>query len=72
MLTHRKAFSKEFVLTFACKAIHAELSKLVKRQSGGKDAQEWRAKPAEVLGDNITPFVVPSKKKPTVSNNSSM
>ncbi|XP_061577864.1 FKBP prolyl isomerase 16 [Cololabis saira] len=47
------------------KAIHAELSKLVKRQSGGKDTQEWKAKPAEMLGDNIVPFLIPSKKKPS-------
>ncbi|XP_005798327.1 peptidyl-prolyl cis-trans isomerase FKBP8-like isoform X1 [Xiphophorus maculatus] len=45
------------------KAIHAELSKLVKRQSGGKDTQQWRLKPAKVLGDDITPFLIPSKKK---------
>ncbi|XP_057692223.1 FKBP prolyl isomerase 16 [Corythoichthys intestinalis] len=43
------------------KAIHAELSKLVKRQSGGKAIREWKAKPAEVLGDNITPFLLASK-----------
>ncbi|XP_037621913.1 FKBP prolyl isomerase 16 [Sebastes umbrosus] len=47
----------------ATKAIHVELSKLVKRQSGGKDTQEWKAKPAEVLGENIAPFLIPSKKK---------
>ncbi|XP_015254612.1 PREDICTED: peptidyl-prolyl cis-trans isomerase FKBP8-like isoform X1 [Cyprinodon variegatus] len=45
------------------KAIHAELSKLVKRQSGGQDTQQWRVKPAKVLGDDITPFLIPSKKK---------
>ncbi|XP_033997248.1 peptidyl-prolyl cis-trans isomerase FKBP8 [Trematomus bernacchii] len=47
------------------KAIHAELSKLVRRQSGGKDTQEWISKPAAMLGDNITPFLIPSKKKPS-------
>ncbi|KAI4826024.1 hypothetical protein KUCAC02_021682, partial [Chaenocephalus aceratus] len=47
------------------KAIHAELSKLVRRQSGGKDTQEWISKPAATLGDNITPFLIPSKKKPS-------
>ncbi|XP_043981016.1 FKBP prolyl isomerase 16 isoform X2 [Gambusia affinis] len=31
------------------KAIHAELSKLVKRQSGGKETQQWRVKPAKGL-----------------------
>ncbi|XP_054631325.1 FKBP prolyl isomerase 16 [Dunckerocampus dactyliophorus] len=45
------------------KAFHAELSKLVQRQSGGKATREWKAKPAEVLGDNIAPFVIPSKKQ---------
>ncbi|XP_029289005.1 FKBP prolyl isomerase 16 [Cottoperca gobio] len=49
----------------ATKAIHVELSKLVKRQSGGQDTPEWKAKPAEMLGENITPFLIPSKKKPT-------
>lgn len=48
-------------------AIHAELSKLVKRQSGGNETQKWKAKPAQVLGDNIAPFVIPPKKKPSVS-----
>ncbi|XP_034390343.1 peptidyl-prolyl cis-trans isomerase FKBP8 isoform X1 [Cyclopterus lumpus] len=45
------------------KAIHVELSKLVKRQSGGEDIQEWKAKPADMLGENIAPFLIPSKKK---------
>ncbi|XP_029379746.1 FKBP prolyl isomerase 16 [Echeneis naucrates] len=49
----------------ATKAIHVELSKLVKRQSGGKDAQQWKAKPAEVLGEDIAPFLIPPKKKPS-------
>ncbi|XP_077423704.1 FKBP prolyl isomerase 16 [Vanacampus margaritifer] len=44
------------------KAIHAELSKLVTRQSGGKSTREWKAKPAEVLGENIAPFLLPSKQ----------
>ncbi|XP_062403923.1 FKBP prolyl isomerase 16 [Sardina pilchardus] len=47
------------------KAIHAELSKLVRRQSGGNETQKWKAKPAQVLGDNISPFVIPPKKKPS-------
>ncbi|KAM8891377.1 FKBP prolyl isomerase 16 [Spinachia spinachia] len=47
----------------ATKAIHVELSKLVKRQSGGRDTQGWKAKPAELLGENITPFLIPAKKK---------
>ncbi|TNN46315.1 Peptidyl-prolyl cis-trans isomerase FKBP8 [Liparis tanakae] len=47
----------------ATKAIHVELSKLVKRQSGGEDIQEWKAKPAAMLGENIAPFLIPSKKK---------
>ncbi|XP_056271714.1 FKBP prolyl isomerase 16 isoform X2 [Pseudoliparis swirei] len=47
----------------ANKAIHVELSKLVKRQSGGEDIQEWKAKPAAMLGENIAPFLIPSKKK---------
>ncbi|KAL6106782.1 uncharacterized protein ACO6RY_10570 [Pungitius sinensis] len=47
----------------ATKAIHVELSKLVKRQSGDRDTQGWKPKPAELLGENITPFLIPSKEK---------
>ncbi|XP_047451269.1 FKBP prolyl isomerase 16 [Mugil cephalus] len=54
---------KALKLEPATKAIHVELSKLVKRQSGGRDTQEWKAKPAEMLGENIAPFLIPSKKK---------
>ncbi|XP_040893461.1 FKBP prolyl isomerase 16 [Toxotes jaculatrix] len=60
-----EVLKKALKLEPATKAIHVELSKLVKRQSGGKDTQEWKAKPAEMLGDNITPFLIPSKKKPS-------
>ncbi|XP_028287989.1 peptidyl-prolyl cis-trans isomerase FKBP8-like isoform X1 [Parambassis ranga] len=59
-----EVLKKALKLEPATKAIHVELSKLVKRQSGGNDTQEWRAKPAEMLGDNISPFLIPSKKKP--------
>ncbi|KAE8296326.1 Peptidyl-prolyl cis-trans isomerase FKBP8 [Larimichthys crocea] len=60
-----EVLKKALKLEPATKAIHVELSKLVRRQSGGNDTQEWKAKPAEMLGDNIAPFVVPSKKKPS-------
>ncbi|AWP08482.1 putative peptidyl-prolyl cis-trans isomerase FKBP8-like [Scophthalmus maximus] len=56
---------KALKLEPATKAIHLELSKLVKRQSGGKDTPEWKSKPAEMLGENISPFLIPSKKKPS-------
>ncbi|XP_068595821.1 FKBP prolyl isomerase 16 [Brachionichthys hirsutus] len=55
---------KALKLEPSTKVIHAELSKLVRRQAGGKDTEEWRAKPAEMLGDSVTPFVIPSEKKP--------
>nr|XP_046164016.1 peptidyl-prolyl cis-trans isomerase FKBP8-like isoform X3 [Oncorhynchus gorbuscha] len=55
---------KALKLEPSTKAIHVELSKLVKRQSGGNDTQKWQAKPAQLLGDNIAPFLTPSKKKP--------
>ncbi|CAG5958040.1 unnamed protein product, partial [Menidia menidia] len=61
-----EVLKKALKLEPATKAIHAELSKLVKRQSGGKDTQQWKAKPAEMLGENIAPFLIPSKKKPSV------
>ncbi|XP_072241908.1 FKBP prolyl isomerase 16 [Leuresthes tenuis] len=60
-----EVLKKALKLEPATKAIHTELSKLVKRQSGGKDTQQWKAKPAEMLGDNIAPFLIPSKKKPS-------
>ncbi|GLD58680.1 peroxisomal membrane protein 11A isoform X1 [Lates japonicus] len=60
-----EVLKKALKLEPATKAIHVELSKLVKRQSGGQDTQEWRAKPAEMLGENITPFLIPAKKKPS-------
>lgn len=62
-------FYHVFFLLLFFQAIHAELSKLLKRQSGGEETQEFRAKPAELMGDNIAPFLVPSKKKPSVGNN---
>uniref|UniRef100_A0A3Q4HVX9 peptidylprolyl isomerase n=2 Tax=Neolamprologus brichardi TaxID=32507 RepID=A0A3Q4HVX9_NEOBR len=60
-----EVLKKALKLEPATKAIHVELSKLVKRQSGGKETQEWKPKPAEMLGDNIAPFLIPSKKKPS-------
>ncbi|KAM8750361.1 FKBP prolyl isomerase 16 [Acanthopagrus schlegelii] len=60
-----EVLKKALKLEPATKAIHVELSKLVRRQAGGNDTQEWRAKPAEMLGDNIAPFLIPSKKKPS-------
>ncbi|XP_074533786.1 FKBP prolyl isomerase 16 [Halichoeres trimaculatus] len=58
-----EVLKKALKLEPTTKAIHAELSKLVKRQSGGKDTPEWKPKAAEMLGDNITPFLIPSRKK---------
>ncbi|XP_077566437.1 FKBP prolyl isomerase 16 isoform X2 [Stigmatopora nigra] len=53
------------------KAIHAELSKLVKKQSGGKTPQERRAGPPssapELLGDNVVAPFLPSSKRSTPS-----
>ncbi|XP_022047038.1 FKBP prolyl isomerase 16 [Acanthochromis polyacanthus] len=60
-----EVLKKALKLEPATKAIHVELSKLVKRQTGGKDTKEWKAKPAEMLGDDITPFLIPPKKKPS-------
>uniref|UniRef100_A0A8C7VSL9 peptidylprolyl isomerase n=1 Tax=Oncorhynchus mykiss TaxID=8022 RepID=A0A8C7VSL9_ONCMY len=58
---------KALKLEPSTKAIHVELSKLVKRQSGGKNTQKWQAKPAQLLGDNIAPFLTPNKKPPGIS-----
>ncbi|XP_071388240.1 peptidyl-prolyl cis-trans isomerase FKBP8-like [Centroberyx affinis] len=60
-----ETLKKALKLEPATKAIHVELSKLVKRQSGGNDTQKWKAKPSEVFGENIAPFLIPSKKKPS-------
>ncbi|XP_019737313.1 FKBP prolyl isomerase 16 [Hippocampus comes] len=51
---------KALKLEPAARAIHAELSKLVKRQSGGKAARHRNAKPAEMSGDDVAPFLLPS------------
>ncbi|XP_046890339.1 FKBP prolyl isomerase 16 [Hypomesus transpacificus] len=59
-----ETLKKALKLEPSTKAIHVELSKLVKRQSGGNDSQKWKAKPAQMLGENIAPFLTPSKKKP--------
>ncbi|KAM7003059.1 FKBP prolyl isomerase 16 [Tautogolabrus adspersus] len=58
-----EVLKKALKLEPTTKAIHAELSKLVKRQSGGKDIQGWKPKPAEMHGDNIAPFLIPSRKR---------
>uniref|UniRef100_A0A8B9K4U9 peptidylprolyl isomerase n=1 Tax=Astyanax mexicanus TaxID=7994 RepID=A0A8B9K4U9_ASTMX len=57
--------TKAYLTTsFHRQAIHAELSKLVKRQAGVTEMQKWNPKSAELLGENIAPFLKPSKKKP--------
>ncbi|XP_070406487.1 FKBP prolyl isomerase 16 isoform X1 [Nothobranchius furzeri] len=58
-----EVLKKALKLEPTTKAIHAELSKLVQRQSGGNDTQQFQAKPAEMLGENIAPFLIPSRKK---------
>ncbi|KAG7269744.1 hypothetical protein CRUP_006157 [Coryphaenoides rupestris] len=55
---------KALKLEPATKAIHVELSKLVQRQSGGKPVRDVRTKAMQLLGENITPFLIPSKKEP--------
>ncbi|XP_075998137.1 FKBP prolyl isomerase 16 [Genypterus blacodes] len=45
------------------KAIHAELSKLVRRQSGSSEIIEYSTKAERMLGANVSPFLIPSKKK---------
>ncbi|KAM3870618.1 FKBP prolyl isomerase 16 [Diretmus argenteus] len=59
-----ETLKKALKLEPATKAIHVELSKLVKRQSGGSDTRKFQMKPAKLLGENIAPFLAPSKKKP--------
>ncbi|XP_028814389.1 FKBP prolyl isomerase 16 [Denticeps clupeoides] len=60
-----ETLKKALKLEPTTKAIHAELSKLVKRQAGGNETQNWQIKPAQLFGDNIAPFVTPPKKKPS-------
>lgn len=59
-----ETLKKALKLEPSTKAIHAELSKLVKRQAGVTEMQKWNPKSAELLGENIAPFLKPSKKKP--------
>ncbi|XP_056622018.1 FKBP prolyl isomerase 16 [Triplophysa dalaica] len=61
-----ETLKKALKLEPSTKAIHAELSKLVKKQAGENEVLNWEAKPAELLGENIAPFLTPpTKKKPT-------
>ncbi|CAM4583288.1 unnamed protein product [Leuciscus chuanchicus] len=58
-----ETLKKALKLEPSTKAIHAELSKLVKRQAGENETQNWQAKPAQVFGENIAPFLTPPPKK---------
>ncbi|XP_051727296.1 FKBP prolyl isomerase 16 [Ctenopharyngodon idella] len=58
-----ETLKKALKLEPSTKAIHAELSKLVKRQAGENETQDWQAKPAQVFGENIAPFLTPPPKK---------
>uniref|UniRef100_A0A8C2ALG6 peptidylprolyl isomerase n=1 Tax=Cyprinus carpio TaxID=7962 RepID=A0A8C2ALG6_CYPCA len=59
-----ETLKKALKLEPSTKAIHAELSKLVKRQAGENETQNWQAKPAQVFGENIAPFLTrPPEKK---------
>ncbi|XP_055029966.2 FKBP prolyl isomerase 16 [Misgurnus anguillicaudatus] len=58
-----ETLKKALKLEPSTKAIHAELSKLVKRQAGENEIQNWEAKPAQLLGENIAPFLTPTPKK---------
>ncbi|XP_066557998.1 FKBP prolyl isomerase 16 [Amia ocellicauda] len=55
-----ETLKKAMKLEPSTKAIHVELSKLVKRQVGDNETQKWKAKPAQMLGENIAPFLKPS------------
>ncbi|XP_017559733.1 FKBP prolyl isomerase 16 [Pygocentrus nattereri] len=59
-----ETLKKALKLEPSTKAIHAELSKLVKRQAGVTEMQKWNPKSAQLLGENIAPFLKPPKKKP--------
>uniref|UniRef100_A0A8C1AJ08 Uncharacterized protein n=1 Tax=Cyprinus carpio TaxID=7962 RepID=A0A8C1AJ08_CYPCA len=56
-----ETLKKALKLEPSTKAIHAELSKLVKRQAGESETQSWQAKPAQNIAPSLTP---PPKKKP--------
>ncbi|XP_073689077.1 peptidyl-prolyl cis-trans isomerase FKBP8-like [Garra rufa] len=60
-----ETLKKALKLEPSTKAIHAELSKLVKRQAGENETQTWQAKPAQMFGENIAPFLTPPPKKPS-------
>ncbi|XP_051916595.1 peptidyl-prolyl cis-trans isomerase FKBP8-like isoform X1 [Hippocampus zosterae] len=56
-----RLLKKALKLEPGARAIHAELSKLVKRRSGGEAARHGKAKAAEMSGDDVAPFSLPSK-----------
>ncbi|XP_052437840.1 FKBP prolyl isomerase 16 [Carassius gibelio] len=58
-----ETLKKALKLEPSTKAIHAELSKLVKRQAGESETQSWQAKPAQMFGENIAPSLTPPPKK---------
>nr|XP_006629043.1 PREDICTED: peptidyl-prolyl cis-trans isomerase FKBP8-like [Lepisosteus oculatus] len=60
-----EVLKKALKLEPSTKAIHVELSKLVKRQAGGSEVLNWKAKPAQMLGENITPFLKAAEGKPS-------
>ncbi|XP_028307285.1 FKBP prolyl isomerase 16 [Gouania willdenowi] len=58
-----EVLKKALKLEPTTKAIHAELSKLVRRQSGGKDTGDYRSKAEQMLGGNMTPSIITSQKQ---------
>ncbi|XP_016345079.1 peptidyl-prolyl cis-trans isomerase FKBP8-like [Sinocyclocheilus anshuiensis] len=58
-----ETLKKALKLEPSTKTIHAELSKLVKRQAGESETESWQAKPTEMFGENIAPFLTPHPKK---------
>ncbi|MGH0158860.1 UNVERIFIED_CONTAM: hypothetical protein FKN15_075975 [Acipenser sinensis] len=46
-------------------AIHLELSKLVKKQTGDNETPKRKPKPTQNLGESLAPFPKPLKKNPS-------
>ncbi|XP_033903120.3 peptidyl-prolyl cis-trans isomerase FKBP8-like [Acipenser ruthenus] len=60
-----ETLKKALKLEPSTKAIHLELSKLVKKQTGDNETPKRKPKPTHNLGESLAPFPKPLKKNPS-------
>ncbi|MGH0173485.1 UNVERIFIED_CONTAM: hypothetical protein FKN15_066105 [Acipenser sinensis] len=60
-----ETLKKALKLEPSTKAIHLELSKLVKKQTGDNETPKRKPKPTQNLGESLAPFPKPLKKNPS-------